>query len=94
MNTYYLFPLMCEELTSRVIADLDIFDIHSAYIADELVDYLMDQPTDCGKTLRDNLFDIACLMNTLPNSNEEFSIRRLVAIVGHSALVEHLEIEL
>ena len=93
MNNFYNFPTMCEELTSRVIADLDIFDIHSAYIADELVDYLMDQPTDCGKTLRDNLFDIACLMNTLPNI-EELSIRCTVNALGCEALRDHLEITL
>ena len=93
MNEFYNFPTLVEELVSSVIANLDIHDIHSASIKDILVDYMLDQPTACGKNLRDNLYDLQCLSNAI-GETIEFSMRSVVHQVAYTALRDSNEITL
>ena len=93
MNDFYNFPTLVEELTSNVANNLDIHDIHGAYIKDVLVEYMLDQPTDCGKNLRANLYDLQCLSHAV-GASIEFSMRSIVHQVAHQALRDSQEVTL
>ena len=95
MNDFFNFETLVEELVERAVYSVDIHDLHAAAIKGYLSEFVMDQPTECGKTLRDNLYDLQCISNAIAaDSRIDFSMTSKVYRGAYDALIESNEITL
>lgn len=95
MNDFFNFETMVEQLVDRVVSNVNIHDLHGAWISNgmEVTEWVLDQPTECGKTLRDNLYDLQCLGHAL-NAAPDFAFMPIVYNTAYATLQDSNEVTL